>query len=123
MVTIEQIHFKYNTEDGNWRFERLIAWLETKGIPNTGQLPVASTTIEQILIELTPEQLPATHDAFDNLVLEKARANAAGINKVILDYLDNRVCQSMKKAIADYDAGWNAKNKPAKIWEIIRGRA
>ena len=117
-ITIKQLNDKYKIEDKDWDFSLFPAWLEKKGIPNNPLMPVVAATIEQILMEMTPENLPERHHDFDNLVLKRARENKINLNKSLLDALDETVQSSLKK----YDEDWYAKGKLKKIWEVIWGK-
>jgi len=117
-ITIDQLNKKYKREDPNWDFSLFPAWLEKKGIPNTREMPVVAATLEQVLIEFSPDRLPATHYEFDNLVLKMAIENKNKLNENLLFLLDQRVQESLKK----YDSDWYSKGKLKKIWEVIRGK-
>jgi hypothetical protein len=117
-IKIDELNLKYKKEDKDWDFSLFPAWLEKKGIPNTKDLPIVAATLEQVLIEFSPDNLPETHHEFDNLVLKMAVEARNKINQNLLSLLDKGVQASLKK----YDEDWYSKGKFRKIWEVIRGK-
>jgi len=118
-VTIEELNTKYKAEDENWDFSLFPAWLEKKGIPNTADLPIVATVLEQVLTEFNMDELPEKHHDFDHLVLQKARDTKEATNLVLIEKLGQMVAESLKK----YDKEWEDLSKWKKVWEVIRGRA
>jgi hypothetical protein len=118
-VTIEELNTKYKAEDENWDFSLFPAWLEKKGIPNTADLPIVATCLEQVLMELKTEDLPDNHHDFDQMVLKRARETKEATNRVLIEKLGQMVEESLKK----YDKEWEDLSKWKKVWEVIRGRA
>jgi len=118
-VTVNQINEKYMAQDKNWNLDLFPSWLERKGIPNTKELPIVATTLEQILIEFTPETLPEKHHDFDNIILARAQKNKNAINRIMIKALSDSVQESLKR----YDYDWNKLNKFQKIWKVIVGEA
>ena len=118
VIEINQLNEKYKAEDGNWDFSLFPAWLEKKGIPNTPDMPIVATTLQQILTEFTFETLPEKHHDFDNIVLKRAFENKKQMNNALLEVLEAIAKDSLKK----YDQEWYSKGKLSKIWHVIRGK-
>lgn len=103
-VSIAELETRYGAEDKHWKFSLFPAWLEKHGIPNTPDMPVVATTLEQVLIECDLDTLPVTHDEFDKWVLKKAQENKAKLNVAILDMLEKHVKTSMEATATDLAA-------------------
>jgi len=117
-ITIQELNKKYKKEDSAWDFSLFPGWLEKKGIPNIKDIPIVALTLEQVLIEFTPETLPETHHEFDNLILKMALDNRNMLNEKLLSLLDERVQESLRK----YDSEWYALGKWKKMIKVIRGK-
>lgn len=120
-VTIEQLNYKYKLDDPQWDFSLFPIWLEKKGIPNTPDHPVVSTTLEQTLIDFDLDTLPDSHDLFDNLVLLRALLNKQELNRNILKFLGDMTQESLNKTIKKYDADWYKLTKWQKIKMVLKG--
>lgn len=114
-VTIQQLNEKYGAEDKLWNFKLFPGWLVKKGITQA----VVVETLKQVLVDLTPEELPEKHRDFDQLVLKKAKELAGVAEEIAIQALQDQ----LDAKLAKYEADWNSLSRLKKLWEVLRGRA
>lgn len=119
-MTREELIKSYQEEDKFWSVENLMRWLiQEKGIPSEIATLAFEEAIQNVIsgkIEMPTHRFDKIEGCigFDNYVLQIAREHLRETNKMVENYIEEKINKLLKEKLSG--------NRFSKMWRALIGR-